>query len=145
MKRIVNGSEADLEPSGAPIEQDGDRLRVRTDEGPKSALAVRKGDTVHVSYQGQTYKIEKPSHGAGGAGGGEASSELRAPMPGQIINQLCKVGDTVEAGQSVVVIEAMKMQQPLKAPFAGTVEKIEGAVGDQVGEGQVLAVIQPDE
>jgi biotin carboxyl carrier protein len=59
-----------------------------------------------------------------------------------MVRILVEVGDEVEAGQAVVVIEAMKMQNELKSPKAGRVAKIAVAVGDAVGSGDVLVVVE---
>ncbi len=62
-------------------------------------------------------------------------------MPGKIVRVLVSVGDTVRAGQGIAVIEAMKMQNELKAAGAGTVTSISVKDGDTVTAGAVLAVI----
>jgi 3-methylcrotonyl-CoA carboxylase alpha subunit len=78
----------------------------------------------------------------GGAGAGPASDgALRAPMPGKIVATPAKPGDTVTKGQPVVVLEAMKMEHALVAPFDGVVETVAVAVGDQVTDGTVLATV----
>jgi len=62
-------------------------------------------------------------------------------MPGRVVRVLVELGQAVEANQSVVVIEAMKMQNELKSPKAGTVVEMRIAPGDTVTAGDVLAVI----
>jgi len=77
------------------------------------------------------------------AGGGvEGPQKLHAPMPGKIIRVLAPVGTAVTAGQGVLVIEAMKMQNELKSPKAGTVKQIVVAEGSSVGAGEVLAIVE---
>ena len=68
-------------------------------------------------------------------------SELRAIIPGRIVAVSVAVGDPVEAGQQVLVVEAMKMQNELRAPRAGAVERLAGAVGQNVDVGDLLVVI----
>ena len=63
-------------------------------------------------------------------------------MQGTIVKILVEVGQTVEAGQGVVVLEAMKMENQINAEKAGTVSQIKVAVGDKVGGGDVVAVIE---
>jgi biotin carboxyl carrier protein len=63
-------------------------------------------------------------------------------MPGRVVRLLVEVGDEVVEGQGVVVIEAMKMQNELKASKAGPVAKVSVAVGDTVGAGDVLVVVE---
>jgi biotin carboxyl carrier protein len=68
--------------------------------------------------------------------------QIKAPMPGKVVRILAAVGDKVEAGQSVIVIEAMKMQNELKAPKNGAVKKIKVAEGAAVEAGQALAEVE---
>lgn len=68
--------------------------------------------------------------------------KITAPMPGKIVRILAGVGATVEAGQSVIVIEAMKMQNELKAPKNGVMKKINVAEGAAVEAGQTLAEVE---
>ena len=75
-----------------------------------------------------------------GAGRAKASGAnvVRAPMPGTVIEVLVHVGDEVEAGQTLAVLEAMKMEHLLTAPSAGTVSAVHTSAGDSVDEGFVL-------
>ncbi len=70
--------------------------------------------------------------------GGE---QIKAPMPGRIVSVSAAVGDTVETGQGVVVIEAMKMENELRAHAGGTVKEILAREGDTVDKNTVLVVI----
>ncbi|WGM30801.1 acetyl/propionyl/methylcrotonyl-CoA carboxylase subunit alpha [Brevundimonas sp. NIBR11] len=80
---------------------------------------------------------------ASAATGGTASDgTLRAPMPGKIVATPAKAGDTVTKGQPIIVLEAMKMEHALTAPFDGVVGEIGYAVGDQVGADAVLAKVE---
>lgn len=68
--------------------------------------------------------------------------KIKAPMPGKVVRILAPAGTQVEIGQSVVVIEAMKMQNELKAPKTGVVKKISVAEGAAVEAGQALAEVE---
>ena len=98
-----------------------------------------------VSIEGHRFEIEvrdprrMSKHGAGAAGGGVQT--LASPMPGKVVRLLVAVGDAVEAGQGVLVIEAMKMQNELKASHAGTVLTIAAKEGATVAAGEALATI----
>lgn len=70
-------------------------------------------------------------------------STIESPMPGLILRHEVEVGDTVQAGQTVLVLEAMKMENSLPAPVAGAVRSLPFGVGDKVSRGDVLAVITP--
>jgi pyruvate carboxylase subunit A/propionyl-CoA carboxylase alpha chain len=77
-----------------------------------------------------------PAPSAGGPAGG-----LAAPMPGAVVRILVAVGDTVEAGQPLLVLEAMKMEHTIRSPQDGTVAAINVAEGEQVQIGAVLAAL----
>ena len=64
-------------------------------------------------------------------------------MPGAVVAVHCTVGDEVRSGQRVLVIEAMKMQHAVSAPYDGVVTELPVSAGDQVTAGTMLAVIEP--
>jgi biotin carboxyl carrier protein len=68
--------------------------------------------------------------------------ELRAQMPGKIINLLVQLGAAVQAGQGLVVVEAMKMQNEMKSPKDGVVSKIHATEGATVAAGEALMVVE---
>jgi acetyl/propionyl-CoA carboxylase alpha subunit len=141
VKRFVDGDEVELEDSGYEAIRDGDRLMIRTPEGTFSGVAVMHGDAVLVSYKGRQYRVEKKTGRARGAAGA-SSGELRAPMPGQIVDVRVAEGDAVAKGQTLLVLEAMKTQQPFNAPFDGVVKKVGVAKGDQVIDGALLVLVE---
>lgn len=73
---------------------------------------------------------------------GEGVKKILAPMPGKIVRILAQVGAEVEAGQGVLVVEAMKMQNELKSPKKGILRKINASEGTPVEAGQVLAEVE---
>ncbi len=87
---------------------------------------------------------KRERRGGAGAGGSStaASGNVEAPMQGTIVKVLVEVGDDVEAGTGVVVLEAMKMENQINADAAGTVAAVKVAAGDTVGGGDVLVVIE---
>ena len=68
--------------------------------------------------------------------------KLVSPMPGKVVRILAPAGTKVEAGEGVVVVEAMKMQNEIKSPKAGTVQRIVAEEGAAVDAGQVLAIVE---
>ena len=66
---------------------------------------------------------------------------INAPMPGMIVKYEKEVGDSVNQGETVVILEAMKMENALPAPASGTVKSVNFSSGDSVAKGDVLAVI----
>lgn len=73
--------------------------------------------------------------------GGQGVRKIMAPMPGKVVRILAPAGTEVEAGQAVLVIEAMKMQNELKSPKKGKVTKLSVREGDAVETGQTLAEV----
>jgi propionyl-CoA carboxylase alpha chain len=71
-----------------------------------------------------------------------ASGSLLAPMPGTVVSVAVEAGQTVTAGQPVLVLEAMKMQHTVRAPADGVVARIDVKTGAQVAAGEVLAVVE---
>ncbi|MDN4173261.1 biotin carboxylase N-terminal domain-containing protein [Nocardioides sp. SOB77] len=74
-----------------------------------------------------------------------ASGSLLAPMPGTVVRVAVEAGQRVEAGQPVLVLEAMKMQHTVAAPTAGTVTELPVTTGQQVAAGEVLAVVEEEQ
>jgi len=119
---------------GDRVEIDGRRLTAETLWRGRDILVLMDGDAF-------TYGTRDPLAVAAGAGpGGDA---ITAPMPGTILRVAAAAGDAVTAGQTLAVMEAMKMEQSLKAPRDGTVAAVTVSAGDQVGDGDVLVTLEP--
>jgi len=71
----------------------------------------------------------------------EGRQQIVAPMPGKVVRLLVKAGDTVEAGQGLLVVEAMKMQNEIRSPKSGTVERVLASEGQAVNAGEVLCIV----
>lgn len=138
MRYLVNGHETDLEPSPeVTVDYLGDRLLVKGAGATASALAVRRGDTVFVSYCGRIFEVKRPTSRTAAAATSQSGTTL-APMPGQIVDVFVEQGEQVEAGQKLLVLEAMKMQHAVTAPYDGIVSNVPVQKGEQVQEGQLL-------
>jgi biotin carboxyl carrier protein len=72
----------------------------------------------------------------------EGRQEIPAPMPGKVVRLLVAVGDAVEAGQGLLVVEAMKMQNEIRSPKSGKVERLLVKEGQNVNAGEVLAWVE---
>ncbi|MEU2854289.1 acetyl/propionyl/methylcrotonyl-CoA carboxylase subunit alpha [Streptomyces syringium] len=103
--------------------------------GPEGTWLGRDGDTWHV-------QDHDPTDARGAAGAAHAGA-LTAPMPGTVTVVKAAVGDTVTAGQSLLVVEAMKMEHVISAPHDGTVTELDVTAGATVAMDQVLAVVTP--
>ena len=71
----------------------------------------------------------------------EGRQQIIAPMPGKVVRLLVKAGDAVEAGQGLLVVEAMKMQNEIRSPKSGTIERVLVTEGQAVNAGEVLCVV----
>lgn len=110
------------------------------------AQVESRGSLLSVNVAGQQYtaKIHDPrqlKHRRGGGVEAEGRQQIIAPMPGKVVRVLAVSGDTVEANEGVVVIEAMKMQNEVRSPKSGTVERVLVKEGQSVNTGDILAVI----
>ena len=72
----------------------------------------------------------------------EGRQQIIAPMPGKVVRTLVKAGDRVETGQGLFVVEAMKMQNEIRSPKSGTVERVLATDGQAVNAGEVLAWVE---
>ncbi|HZT30388.1 MAG TPA: biotin/lipoyl-containing protein [Bryobacteraceae bacterium] len=159
----INGNPADLE-----LAQNHEGVRFRLgDSAETAALAEQCEPGVYsILWEGRSYeaRVEQGLEGLvvaidghrfevrvhdprrwsrGGSGGGvEGRQNLVAPMPGKVVRLLAAPGDPVERGQGVLVVEAMKMQNEMKAGKAGRVATIPVKEGDTVSAGEVLATIE---
>ena len=78
----------------------------------------------------------------GAAAGDQGARKLLAPMPGKVVRVLAPEKTEVEAGQGVIVVEAMKMQNEIKSPKKGIVQKVLAMEGSPVNAGDVLAIVE---
>ena len=105
------------------------------------------GQSFAVVLRGRTYEVTlvdpKRLRSGQSAGAHHAgAAEIVSPMPGKIVRVLVRTGDKVEAGAGIIVVEAMKMQNEMKAPKAGIVVSINAEDGATVNAGDVLAVVE---
>jgi len=132
------------------------------------ALVLDGGRTVSIRQNGRMYLVDLTPPGSswhaallGGRGGkvevldelaaaaaeqvhaGSSRAEVSAEMPGLVVEYKCSVGDEVEAGQALVILEAMKMQNELSSPSSGVVSEILVKAGSTVAAGTALLRLQP--
>ncbi len=109
------------------------------------AEVVRLGGDAIMFMRGEAWPIGFARRDAGGGAGGASDGAILSPMPGRIISLDVQQGDAVIKGQKLLVMEAMKMEQALVAPFDGVVTELNATSGGQVAEGIVLARIERGE
>ena len=144
------------------IEIEGSRLKYTREDGVEVECEFSLEGT-SVLLNGRSYRVSK---GAGkeiwvnghllamevfdprdlrpgqGAAANHGRQEIAASMPGKVIRVLVAAGDTVEEGQGLVVVEAMKMQNEMKSPKAGRVAEIRARPDATVGAGEILVVVE---
>ena len=120
------------------------RIRSLIDEEPVEAGIVANAEAVLVSLRGETHLLRKPAPPAvDEAGpGADATASLTAPMPGTVVKVHVEEGQEVEEGQLLLVLEAMKMEQPVSAPHAGVVRSLPFEEGSLVPAGAILVEVQ---
>jgi biotin carboxyl carrier protein len=148
------------------LEREGDGWRVTLDGKPVSADAAEIAPhTLSILLDGQVHEIHVTPSADGklklqtgaqeftaeimdprawtgrrhGSVEAEGRQQILAPMPGKVVRILVKPGDHVEAGQGLLVVEAMKMQNEIRSPKSGTVERVFAKEGQPVNAGEVLA------
>lgn len=152
--------ELDLTPHGTGyrVTYQGQTYEVtRADAAPGQITLTLDGRTVTlhtavnrdlrwVAVNGHTYQLKRetrPANRARRAHAGEDNAQgiLHAPMPGQVRAVNVQVGDSVTKGQTLLLLEAMKMEIRIQAPADGKVSKIAVQVGEQVEKEQILAEV----
>jgi 3-methylcrotonyl-CoA carboxylase alpha subunit len=95
-----------------------------------------------LQYDGKEYRITEAGRGRPPQ---RQTGDLRAPMAGKIIQVLVQAGDRVQAGDTLMILEAMKMELPITAPHDGTVDRVLYSEGHQVALGEELVQLHTDE
>ena len=103
------------------------------------------GNTLYLDDGSGHFIIEDVTYQPAAAASGAGSGQVKASMDGAIVDVLVSEGDTVEAGQTLVVLEAMKMEHALKAGISGTVTAINCEPGQQVKTRQLLATVEGEQ
>jgi biotin carboxyl carrier protein len=156
-KRTV---ELELAANGWSISLDGELVAAdatRVADGTISVLLNGQSFVVHVTptLDGKlklqsgahefTAELQDPRAWQGrrqGAPAAEGRQQIIAPMPGKVIRVLVNAGDEVEAGQGLMVVEAMKMQNEIRSPKKGKVERLQAKEGQNVNAGEILAWVE---
>jgi len=119
----------DGEPVVVSIEDGGSLVRAKVEDDLKSSDSSPRSPSTSTSVSG----VPIPD---------ESSHAFKSPMPGVIISVAVSVGDQVVTGDEICVLEAMKMQQVLRADWSGIVASVNVSAGDQVIDGEVIASLE---
>jgi biotin carboxyl carrier protein len=116
-------------------------------DGVQHQVFVEKNaDAFLVTMRGRTQRISLPDPRAIGESNGDrmgaTTAKIATPMPGKVVRLLASLGDIVEAGAGVVVVEAMKMQNELKSPIRGKILMMAIREGAAVDANQTLVVLE---
>ena len=130
-------------PTGADADEPAERERVVVEVGGKRVEVVLPGGLGAVAGAGALAGgAKKPKRKGGGGGGAAVSGDaLTSPMQGTVVKVAVEEGQAVAEGDLVLVIEAMKMEQPITAHKAGTLTGLSAEVGATIGAGEVVATI----
>jgi biotin carboxyl carrier protein len=139
----IDGSELDADavevsPGIYSILIGGKSLEARVEAKGDSQLRVTVASREYAATIRNSRKWKRDR-----AAGAEAEGrqQVTTPMPGKIVLVLMKTGDAVDAGQGIVVVEAMKMQNEIRSPKSGTVERLLVVAGQTVNAGEVVAIV----
>ncbi|PRA58781.1 3-methylcrotonyl-CoA carboxylase [Pseudomonas sp. MYb187] len=134
-----------LSHAAAPtLTLDGEQLVIEQDGLRRRHLAIRRGTTLYLQWDGELHAVTPFDPIAEADASHSHQGGLSAPMNGSIVRVLVEVGQTVEAGAQLVVLEAMKMEHSIRAAHAGTVKALFCQEGEMVSEGAVLVELQED-
>ena len=108
-------------------------------------VVATRGDDVFVHVDGEAYQLryQHPLDRLAAAAGGSAEDHIRAPMPGSIVAVSVKVGDAVTKGQTLLVMESMKMETTISAPRDGVIAAITYEKGQTFDRDALLLSLEP--
>ena len=155
LQRVADRHQAEVEL----VARDGSRIRARIGDNDVSAdferlpdgsailklggrqyrvSGARRGDSILVTVGPRGFEFKPVVARRAGARGDLMAPELTSPMPGKVLKILVAEGDTIKAGETVIVLEAMKMETEISAEGSAKVSKIRVAMGQMVDAGEVL-------
>jgi biotin carboxyl carrier protein len=152
---IINGQERTLHLESSRFEYNGLKRDYSIEpsgpgvfsiliEGRSYQATVLTPGTIQVNNQIFSVELFDPRElrARSTAGASHGRQNIVSPMPGKVVRLLVAVGDAIEAGQGLIVVEAMKMQNEMKSPKAGVVVEMKTQAGATVTAGEILVVIE---
>ena len=137
--RPVEADAIEVSPGTYSILLGGRSHEVRVTPVPDGTLKIQSRDAELGAEVLDPRAWRGRRHGALEA---EGRQRIAAPMPGKVVRLLVQAGDKVEAGQGLIVVEAMKMQNEIRSPKSGVVERLLAVEGQAVNAGEVLAWVE---
>jgi biotin carboxyl carrier protein len=135
----LDADAAEIAPNTFSILLRGQSHEIRVTPSPSGMLTLQTGLEEFTAEAVDPRAWSGRRHGALEA---EGRQQVVAPMPGKVVRLLVKAGDTVEAGQGLLVVEAMKMQNEIRSPKSGVVERLLAQEGQPVNAGEILAWVE---
>lgn len=134
----VDVDAVEIDPNTLSLLLEGQSYEVRITPSPDGGLKLQTGLLEFTAEVVDPRAWRGRKHGALEA---EGRQQVVAPMPGKVVRLLVQVGDTVESGQGLFVVEAMKMQNEIHSPKSGTIERLHVKEGQPVNAGDVLCIV----
>ncbi len=136
--RPVAVDAAEIAPNTLSILLDGQSFEINVTPSPDGKLKLQTGSREFTAEVVDPRAWSGRRHGSVEA---EGRQQIVAPMPGKVVRLLVRESDRVEAGQGLLVVEAMKMQNEIRSPKSGIVERVFAKEGQPVNAGDVLCVV----
>ena len=133
----VGADAIEVSPGSYSILVNGKSFEVRMEQAGAELRAIAGSREFRIAISDEREWRRK----RGSAIEAEGRQQVLAPMPGKIVRLLVKTGDTVRAGQGLLVVEAMKMQNEIRAPKSGTIDRLAVVEGQTVNAGEVVAIV----
>jgi len=135
----LDADATEVAPNTFSVLLHGESHQIRIARRPDGTLTLHTGCAEYHAEVIDPRSWRGRRHGALEA---EGRQQIAAPMPGKVVRVLVKPGDPVEAGQGLLVVEAMKMQNEIRSPKSGRVEKLLAKEGQAVNAGEVLLWVE---
>ena len=135
----LDANAVEVAPNTFSVLLNGESHQIRIAPRSDGSLTLHTG---LAEYQAEVNDLRAWRGRRHGALEAEGSQQVAAPMPGKVVRLLVKQGDTVEVGQGLLVVEAMKMQNEIRSPKSGKVERLFAQEGQAVNAGEVLLSVE---
>jgi len=137
--KLLDANAVELAPNTISVLLNGESHQIRVAPRPDGTLTLHTGLAEYPAEVNDPRSWRGRRHGVLEV---EGRQQIAAPMPGKVVRLLVKQGDAVEAGQGLLVVEAMKMQNEIRSPKSGKVEKLLVKEGQAVNAGDTLVWVE---